>query len=133
MSRLVHNSGQCITATIGFLSKIPVANDEERYAFRYKADVPIALTNMDTEYVDVKLCDLRGLEDKASLATCGFEIRKLRSTMTYEHFSRHDAIKDIYLHEISAQLIADYGAKEIDFARVRVCRTTRSNALSTQY
>lgn len=110
----------CLRAQIGFLKKSDRFEHEEPYAFRYKSDLAIPLSNMETEFRDVEIRDLRGQEDKADLDTCGFKIRKLRSSMRYEHFSDQSKIHGVYLKELEQLLKKDFGAVEVDFARVRV-------------
>jgi len=105
---------------MGFLRKSEVFRSEEPYAFRYQADLAIPLTNMETEFRDVDVYDLRGQEYEAHLSDCGFEFRALKSSMSYEQFWEEDAIRDVYLVDLKRQLQADYGAVEVDFARVRV-------------
>lgn len=117
---LRHDKANCIRASMGFLQKSSLFQSEEPYAFRYKADVPVPLTNMETEFLDIDICDLRGQEDAASLDDCGFEVRKLRSDMTYAQFADEKAIQSVYLADLKKQLLDDFGATELDYARVRV-------------
>lgn len=117
---LTHIAANCVIGKIGFLERDPRFLEEEPYAFRYHADLPIPPTNMKTEFLNHAVCDLRGQEDLLSLDSCGFEVRKLRSSMSYEQFEVQDDINKIYLQDIDTQLREDYGATHVDFARVRV-------------
>lgn len=111
---------QYLHANIGFLKHDPKFEEEEPYAFRYVADVPIPLTNMEMQFLSVPIHDIRGQEHKAKLQTCGFEVRKLRSNMSYEQFSSQKCIDTIYARDLRNQLIEDYSAIDVDFARIRV-------------
>ncbi|KAI5363853.1 hypothetical protein Slin14017_G058170 [Septoria linicola] len=117
---LRHDPVRSIAVRFGFLERSPIFDNEEAYAFRYQADVPVPLTNMEMTFRDVTVCDIRGQECHASLDSCGFEIRKLRSEMSYEQYRRPDCIKNIYVRDLKKQLCEDFGASDVDIARVRV-------------
>lgn len=119
-SDICHDESRSTYARVGFLKQNPAFQDEEPYAFRYKADVPCPSTNMETEFRRIPICDLRGQEASASLETCGFEIRKLRSTMKYEQFADDVEIQRVYLQDIQQQMREDFGAQDMDITRVRV-------------
>ena len=109
-----------VFAHIGFLERDAMHEHEEPYAFRYKAEVPVPLTNMRTEFRPLRLCDLRGQEASASLDTCGFSILRLRSSMRYEQFENEKDIQNIYLRDLKLQLLDEYMADRADIVRVRV-------------
>lgn len=111
-----------VVAPIGFLAKSPVFQHEEPYAFRYKAELPVPQTNMEMQDEKVDVCDMRGQEEMASLDINGFEVRKLRSKMTYNDFESQTLIERIYIPDIKAQLCEDFGAVAVDIERVRVSR-----------
>ncbi|KAK4614156.1 Fe(II)/2-oxoglutarate-dependent dioxygenase nvfI [Fulvia fulva] len=77
---------------------------------------------MVTDFVEVLVSDLRRQEHKASLETCGFEIRGLRSTMAYEDFGGQERVDAVYVEDVKTQLREDFGASHIDIMRVRVRR-----------
>ncbi|KAK4497673.1 hypothetical protein PRZ48_010326 [Zasmidium cellare] len=120
--RLKHSPRRSLDAQIGFLKKSTVFDHEEPYAFRYQADGLEKLTNMEMESIGVTLWDLRGQEEMARLDTCGFEVRTLRSKMTYEQFESKECITKIYVEDIKMQLCEDLGALHVTIERVRVRR-----------
>ena len=117
---LLRGTARSVVAPIGFLERDLLHEHEEPYAFRYKTDVPVPLTNMRTEFRALRLCDLRGQEGSTSLDTCGFTILKLRSRMRYEQFESEKDIEDIYLHDLKSQFLKEYGADRAYILRVRV-------------
>lgn len=105
---------------MGFLKRDDRFVDEEPYAFRYMAeDMKIPLTNMETEYPEVQVCNLRGQESRAGLDSCGFEIRKLRSHTKYNELPE-GLVEDTFKDDVIDQLKEDYGASDADVIRVRV-------------
>lgn len=120
-SNLEHDRSRAIKAPIGFLKRSDIFEREEPYAFRYQADnLPERRTNMETEYMDVEICDIRGQEQRASLDTCGFQVRKLQSSMTYEQFNNPAAVEDVYLRDLRQLLLEEFGAAVVYFERTRV-------------
>lgn len=130
--RLKRSSCHLVVAPIGFLTKDAVFDHEEPYAFKYQADGLEKLTNMETEMRRVTLYDLRGQEEMASLDTCGFEIRTLRSKMTYEQFEDQQCIKKIYLEDIKKQMREDLGALSVKIERVRVSHKRKGATANSQ-
>lgn len=122
---LEHDLSRAVKAPIGFLKKSALFDNEEPYAFRYRADIPVPQTNMETEYMDVEICDIRGQEERASLQTCGFQIKRLQSAMTYEQFNNPKEVEDVYLQDLKHLLLEDTAVVEVDFDRVRVCTRGR--------
>ena len=109
-----------LKAPIRFLKRSPLFEHEEPYAFRYREVGMEKLTNMETEIVNVDVRDIRGQEHKANLDDCGFEIWKLRSSLSYEQFGNLSIVNDIYVGEVKRQLAEEFGADQIEIIRVRV-------------
>lgn len=114
------NNGRSIQASVGFLRRNAVFVQEEPYAFRFKADIPVPLTNMEYENRDVDIHNLRGQEDVPTLQEWGFEIRQMQSSMAYDDFGSEEIIRSKYLPELKEMLMKHYGAVDVDFARQRV-------------
>lgn len=118
---LEHDQSRAVRAPIGFLKKSAVFDHEEPYAFRYiSEDLPIPQTNMETEYMNVDICDLRGQEEHASLNTCGFQTKRFQSAITYDQFNSPAEVKNIYLRDLEQLLLDDFDAAHVEFDRVRV-------------
>ncbi|KAF2160588.1 hypothetical protein M409DRAFT_70334 [Zasmidium cellare ATCC 36951] len=77
---------------------------------------------METEYMNVEICDIRGQEERADLETCGFQIRKLRSAMTYEQFGNPACVEEVYLRDLRQLLLKEFGAAVVHFERTRIRR-----------
>lgn len=118
-----------LTAKIGFLEPNPVFRDEEPYAFRYRAQVPVPLTNMKMVFRNVNIRDLRGQDVR--LDTYGFEVWEWRSRMQYKQFENTSDIENIYVRGLKEQLTQKLHAKSIDIIRSRVSRNTCTSSQRT--
>lgn len=108
--------------SMGFLRKSYVFTSESAYAFRYKADIPCPLTNMENEMVTIPIRDIRDAEPKPSLDEQGFEILSWQSPLVYDQFGSEECVREMYLPALRRLLIAHLGAQRVDFVRHRVGR-----------
>lgn len=107
-----------VNASIYFLKKDPLHEEEKPYAFRYELnteDVP--QSNMEMEKIeDIPITDIRGIENEFTLDVCGFAVLKLECESQYEDF--HDPLGvEGYFRELENLLKKNLGASKVEVFR----------------
>lgn len=110
-----------VEASLHFLKKSPLYEEEKPYAFRYELttdDVP--QSNMEMEKIDcVPIINMRTIQDKLSLEVNGFEVVEIESKLSYEDFFDPSKI-EIYFRELERLLQLRLGASKVEVFRYGV-------------
>ncbi len=96
-----------------FLAPLDLYKGEKPYSLRFEPDeTDIPKTNVKLErHDDVYIEDIRGHEQELSLASDGFAIMKIHTSLTYDQFMDEQKITDIYLKEV-ADAVRDFTSAE---------------------
>lgn len=107
-----------VEASVHFLKKDPLHDEEKPYAFRYEIDgEDVPQSNMEMEKKEtIQITDLRGIEHEFSLERNGFTIMNLEGGLQYEDFYDEEKVQT-YFRELENLLSEHLGASKVEIFR----------------
>lgn len=118
------SNGHDVKATMSFLPRKPLWDEEKPYHIRYKPHGDAPETNVTPEPVsNVHIQDLRPNISRINLETDGITVYNLKSRMKYEDFANPDAVTKTYLPELCELLKQILKTKNVAVLEYLVCYT----------
>jgi hypothetical protein len=103
-----------VTGTLHFLPRDPLFETEKPYSIQYTPHGDIPQTNVYQDIVKgVKVSNLRPMLDTLEFDKDGMVVRDFKTAMSYEDFAMPEAVRKIYVPEITELLKKEMGVSNV--------------------
>lgn len=103
-----------VTATLHFLPRDPLYDDEKPYSIYYTPHGDIPQTNVYQDIVKgVKVRNIRAMRDNLDFQTDGLMVRNFHTKMSYEDFATPDIVRNVYVPEVADVLRKELGVENV--------------------
>jgi hypothetical protein len=103
-----------VTVSMNFLTRDELYQEERPYLLIYEPPEGFPKTNIRLEkHRDLELEDIRGRENQFCVASDGFEILKIKTSLPRESFDDEQLVKDVYLREAADAVRTMFGAQKV--------------------
>lgn len=109
-----HATDDTVTATLHFLPRDPLFNEEKPYSIQYTPHGDIPQTNVYQDIVKgVKVRNIRSIRDKFHFNDDGIIMRNFKTQMSYEDFAVPEIVRSVYVPEITQLLRQEMGVHNV--------------------
>lgn len=103
-----------VTATLHFLPRDPLFEEEKPYSIQYTPHGDIPQTNVYQDIVKgVKVRNIRPIRDALSFESDGMIVKDFHSRMTYEEFADPEIVRNVYVPEVAELLKKELGVENV--------------------
>lgn len=99
-----------VHATLGLLSHSEIFRHERPYCLKFEAPEGLRRSNIQTEYHERVIEDIRGHEKDFNIDRNGFALVPFHTRMAYEDFENEDKIVAVHMPEVAGVLQRLVGA-----------------------
>lgn len=103
-----------VIATLHFLPRDPLFDEEKPYSIQYTPHGDIPQTNVYQEIVrGIKIRNIRPLRNTLDFHSDGMVVQDFRTKMSYDDFATPDIVRRVYVHEIAELLKKELGVNNV--------------------
>ncbi|KAF1344240.1 hypothetical protein BDV97DRAFT_364146 [Delphinella strobiligena] len=122
---------EAFTTQVYFLKKLSLYETEKPYSLRFTPPEGFPRANVALESHNIPVHDIRSSKDELSLEKNGLAIMDLDTRMKYEDFDNEQAIREVYLREVSEALQGYLGASHVQIFEHTVRKRHETFPIST--
>lgn len=104
-----------VFAKLSYVAAVPEA--EKPYHMMYGDSGNLPRTNITREWIQTEICNVRGREQTFHINECGFAVRSLSTSMTYDDFNNDSKVRSVYFDDLAQHLKDFLCAQEVRFFR----------------
>lgn len=103
-----------VSATLHFLPRDPLYDEEKPYSIQYTPHGDVPRTNVYQDIIDgVKIRNIRPIRDTLDFNNDGMIVRNFQTKMIYEDFAIPEVVREIYVPEIAELLKKEMGVENV--------------------